>query len=51
MNSEVPPNSVFDPFLYLIFTVDIPKTKNTTIATFTDDTAIIAVSENSDVAS
>jgi hypothetical protein len=34
------------PLLYLIFTADIPTRKDTVIATFTDDTAIMASNEN-----
>jgi hypothetical protein len=28
--------------LYLIYTADLPETSNTTIATFADDTALLA---------
>ena len=34
------------PLLYLLFTADIPTTQNTTVATFADDTVIIAASED-----
>jgi hypothetical protein len=32
--------------LYLIFTADIPTTNNTKIATYADDTALLAVAED-----
>lgn len=41
--SGQPQNSELGPFLYLIFTVDIPKTRNTTVVTFADVTTIMAV--------
>jgi hypothetical protein len=39
------------PFLYLIFTADIPTRNDTFIATFADDTAIMASNENPQTAS
>jgi hypothetical protein len=37
---------VIGPALYLLYTHDIPETANTKIATFADDTAVMAVGEN-----
>jgi ABC-type dipeptide/oligopeptide/nickel transport system ATPase component len=34
------------PSLYLLYTHDVPQTANTKIATFADDTAVMAVGEN-----
>ena len=37
----LPQGAIFSPTLYLLFTADIPKSKDTLIATFADDTAIL----------
>ncbi|KAH8394325.1 hypothetical protein KR215_002096, partial [Drosophila sulfurigaster] len=48
---RVPQGSVLGPVLYTLYTADMPATNNCTIATYADDTAILATSSSRDEAS
>jgi hypothetical protein len=45
IEAGVPQGSVLSPHLYAVYTADIPKVRNTTLAIYADDTAIIARSK------
>lgn len=46
ISAGVPQGSVLGPVLYLLFTADIPLDKNVMMATFADDTAILATDKS-----
>ena len=50
IKAGVPQGSVLGPTLYLLYTCDIPELENNTIATFADDTAIMAVGDTQEEA-
>jgi len=50
INAGVPQGSVLGPVLYLLYTSDLPKLENNTVATFADDTAILAVGSSNEEA-
>jgi hypothetical protein len=44
----VPQISVLGPVLYLLYTSDLPKLENSTVATFADDIAILIVGSSNE---
>lgn len=51
IKAGVPQGSVLGPVLYLLYTSDLPQVEHVTTATFADDTAILASSNDPKIAS
>jgi hypothetical protein len=51
VNAGVPHSSVLEPLLYLLFTMDLQISPETTSATFADDTAVIPTDNDLVIAS
>lgn len=46
INAGVPQGSILGPILYLVYTSDLPEMENIKVATFADDTALMATGRN-----
>jgi hypothetical protein len=51
VHSGVPQRSILGPLLYVLYTSDLPTSRETTLGTFADDTAIFATHEDPTIAS
>ena len=48
IKAGVPQGSVLGPIIYLLYTSDLPKLENSTVATFADDTRILRVGNSNE---
>jgi len=51
ISAGVPPGSDIAPFLYTIYTPDLPTSEDTVVGTYADDTALLSVSSDHTIAS
>lgn len=51
IKAGIPQGSVLGPVLYTIFTYDMPTNENVTVATYADDTALVAANDSPTIAS
>jgi hypothetical protein len=50
-HSGIPQERILGPLLYVLHTSDLPTSRETTLSTFADDTALFATHEDSTIAS
>lgn len=48
IKAGVPQGSVLGPILYLLYTCDLPTLENNVVATFADDTAVMAIADTNE---
>jgi hypothetical protein len=48
IKAGAPQGSVLGPVLYLLYTCDLPVLESSTVATFTDDTAVLAIGNSNE---